>query len=103
MKSKNISIKLLEIEIIPYETLLFFDEMRECVSTSTYLKSFREDGRFDVICSGSLMRINYKDIKYGIKICNKNIGFNGKLYIFPYFLPFLLKRYLKDRISSSEK
>ena len=39
----------------------------------------------------------YKDIKYGIKLCNKNIGFNGKFYTFPYFLTFLLKRYLKER------
>lgn len=34
---------------------------------------------------------NYKDIKYGIKLCNKNIGFNGNFYTFPYFLTFLLK------------
>ena len=40
----------------------------------------------------------YKDIKYGIKLCNKNIGFNGKFYTFPYFLTFLLKRYLKEKI-----
>lgn len=39
----------------------------------------------------------YKDIKYGIKLCNKNIGFNGKFYTFPYCLAFLLKRYLKDK------
>ena len=40
---------------------------------------------------------NYKDIKYGIKLCNKNIGFNGKFYTFPYFMAFLLKRYLKNK------
>ena len=39
----------------------------------------------------------YKDIKYGIKLCNKNIGFNGKFYTFPYFLTFLLKRFLKEK------
>ena len=39
----------------------------------------------------------YKDIKYGIKVCNKNIGFNGEFYTFPYFLTFLLKRYLKEK------
>lgn len=39
----------------------------------------------------------YKDIKYGIKLGDKNIGFNGKFYTFPYFLTFLLKRYLKER------
>ena len=38
----------------------------------------------------------YKDIKYGIKLCNKNIDFNGKFYTFPYFMTFLLKRYLKE-------
>lgn len=40
---------------------------------------------------------SYGDIKYGIKLCNKNIGFNGKFYTFPYFLALLLKRYLKER------
>ncbi len=39
----------------------------------------------------------YSDIKYGIKLCNKNIEFNGKIYTFPYFLTFLLKRYLKEK------
>ena len=39
---------------------------------------------------------NYKDIKYGIKLCNKNIGFNGKFYTFPYFMTFLLKRFLRE-------
>ena len=36
----------------------------------------------------------YPDIKYGIKLCNKNIGFNGKFYTFPYFCGFLLKRFI---------
>ena len=40
---------------------------------------------------------NYKEIKYGIKLCNKNIGFNGKFYTFPYFLTFLLKRFLREK------
>ena len=37
----------------------------------------------------------FPDIKYGIKLCNKNIGFNGKFYTFPYFLTFLLKRFVR--------
>lgn len=36
----------------------------------------------------------YVDIRYGIKLANKNIGYNGKFYTFPYFLTFLLKRWL---------
>ena len=39
----------------------------------------------------------FNDIKYGIKLCNKNIGFNGKFYTFPYFMTFLLKRFLKEK------
>jgi len=39
----------------------------------------------------------FNDVKYGIKLCYKNIGFNGKFYTFPYFLTFLLKRYLKEK------
>ena len=39
----------------------------------------------------------YGDITYGIKFGNKNIGYNGKFYTFPYFLAFLLKRFLRER------
>lgn len=60
---KEITLRNPDVEIIPYETLIFFDEMQECVSTATSLKAFREDGRYDVICSGSLMGINYKKIE----------------------------------------
>ena len=42
--------------------------------------------------------VKYKksNIKYGIKLCNKNIGFNGKFYTFPYFCCFMLKKYLQN-------
>ena len=39
----------------------------------------------------------YKNIKYGVKLCNRNIGFNGKFYTFPYFMTFFLKRFLKEK------
>lgn len=47
----------------PGETLIFFDEIQKCPNCATSLKFFREDGRFDVICSGSLMGLNYKEIE----------------------------------------
>ena len=40
---------------------------------------------------------SYPDIRYGIKLCRKNIGFNGKFYTFPYFCTFLLRRWLQNR------
>ena len=60
---KEITLRLPQLEIVEYDTLIFFDEMQDCISTATSLKAFREDGRFDVICSGSLMGINYKKIE----------------------------------------
>ena len=60
---KNITLKMPELELTKGSTLIFFDEMQDCVSTATSLKAFREDGRYDVICSGSLMGINYKEIE----------------------------------------
>ena len=60
---KNITLKMPDVELKEHNTLIFFDEMQECVSTATSLKSFRQDGRYDVICSGSLMGINYKEIE----------------------------------------
>lgn len=60
---KKIILRRPEIEIIPNNILIFFDKMQECVSTATSLKALREDGRYDIICSGSLMGNNYKKIE----------------------------------------
>ena len=60
---KNISLKDTNLKFIPGETLIFFDEIQECINCATSLKSFNKDGRYDVICSGSLMGINYKEIE----------------------------------------
>lgn len=38
----------------------------------------------------------YADIHYGIKLGNRNIGYNKKFYTFPYFLTMFLKRFLKE-------
>ena len=43
-------------------TLILFDEIQEHPDIATTLKAFRIDGRFDVICSGSLLGINYRRI-----------------------------------------
>ncbi len=36
----------------------------------------------------------YGDINFGVKLCNGNVGYNGKFYTFPYFCAFLLKQFL---------
>ena len=60
---KNISLLNPDFTFIPHDTLFFFDELQACPNCATALKFFKLDGRFDVICSGSLMGINYKEIE----------------------------------------
>ena len=60
---KNISLRNPNLEFIPGNTLIFFDELQDCINCATSLKAFNQDGRYDVICSGSLMGINYNEIE----------------------------------------
>lgn len=60
---RNISFMNPDFKFVPGETLIFFDEIQDCINCATSLKSFRQDGRYDVICSGSLMGINYQEIE----------------------------------------
>lgn len=60
---RNISLINPEFQFIENETLFFFDEIQDCINCATSLKSFQIDGRYDVICSGSLMGINYQEIE----------------------------------------
>lgn len=60
---KNITLKNPRLEFIPNETLIFFDEIQKCPNAATSLKFFKLDERYDVICSGSLMGINYEEIE----------------------------------------
>lgn len=53
------------------ETLLFFDEIQDFPEIVTALKFFKEDGRYDIICSGSLLGVQYHriaSISVGYKI-----------------------------------
>lgn len=60
---KNISLINPAHKFIPGETLIFFDEIQEFPEIATSLKFFSIDGRFDIICSGSLLGINYRRIE----------------------------------------
>ena len=60
---KNISLINPNFQFIPNKTLIFFDELQDCINAATSLKAFNIDKRYDVICSGSLMGINYNEIE----------------------------------------
>ena len=50
-------------QFIAGKTVIIFDELQEFPDIATALKFFKIDGRFDIICSGSMLGINYRKIE----------------------------------------
>ena len=44
-------------QFVPGNTLIIFDEIQECANARASIKAFVEDGRYHVICTGSLLGI----------------------------------------------
>jgi predicted AAA+ superfamily ATPase len=59
---KQISLRVPNAELVRGETLIFLDEIQNCPRARTALKFLAKDRRFDVIASGSMLGINYKDV-----------------------------------------
>ncbi len=59
---KNISLIDPKLVFEPNDTVIIFDEIQEFPDIATTLKSFKIDSKYDVICSGSMLGINYKKI-----------------------------------------
>ena len=59
---KQISLRVSDAELEPGETILFLDEIQNCPRARTALKFLAIDGRFDVVASGSMLGIHYKEV-----------------------------------------
>ena len=86
---KNISRIRPDFRFIKGKTLLFFDEIQEFPDIVTSLKFFAIDGNYDVICSGSLLGIHYKDISnisvgYKTEIEMRSLDFEEFLWALGY-------------------
>jgi len=56
---KRLTANIPAVRLIPGKTLIFLDEIQKCAGARTALKFLAEDGRFDVIASGSLLGLSY--------------------------------------------
>ena len=86
---KNISRINPEFRFISGKTLLFFDEVQEFPDILTSLKFFATDKNYDVICSGSLLGIHYKEISsisvgYKTEIEMRSLDFEEFLWSLGY-------------------
>ncbi len=90
---KNISRIDPSKRFIEGETLIFFDELQEFPDIATALKFFKIDGRFDVICSGSMLGIHYR------KIESNSVGYKSDYEMFSLdFEEFLWAKGYDDNI-----
>ena len=92
----DLSAKIPNIKIIPYKTILIFDEIQECANARASLKAFVEDGRYDVIATGSLLGIRGYNKKIGQGIPT---GFEHIIYMYPLdFEEFLWSKGISDEV-----
>lgn len=59
---KKLSLHLFGVKFIEKDTLIFLDEIQECPNARTALKFLAIDNKYDVIASGSLLGISYREV-----------------------------------------
>lgn len=68
-----------EAVFVPHETCLVLDELQECPKARTALKFFKMDGRYDVICTGSLLGIS----GYREQTASIPVGYETDITMYP--------------------
>ena len=65
----NLSTLMPEAKFVPGRTCIILDEIQDCPDARTSLKSFKTDGRYDIIATGSLLGVK----GYGDKLGKNSI------------------------------
>ncbi len=87
-----------DIEIKQGKTVLFLDEIQSCPNARVALKSFAMDKRIDVIASGSLLGLYYKEIT------SYPVGYEKIIDMYPLdFEEFLWAVGIKENLISKMK
>jgi len=82
----NISFGIKDARFIPGKTCLVLDEIQDCPNARSSLKFFKLDGRYDVICTGSLLGVDgYKTKEEKAEEQNASIpvGFEEIVNMYP--------------------
>lgn len=59
----NISLYVPGVRVVPGNTLLFLDELQECPQARAAFKYLAQDGRADVVGSGSLLGMRFRELE----------------------------------------
>jgi len=84
---REMSIHFPGVRFEPKNLLIFLDEIQSCPNARVSLKSFSLDKRFDVIASGSLLGLNYKEVSsypvgYETQVEMRSLDFEEFLWAF---------------------
>ena len=82
----NMSAGIKNARFVPGKTCIIFDEIQDCANARSSLKFFKLDGRYDVICTGSLLGVNgYKTKEEEEEEQNASIpvGFEEMVNMYP--------------------
>ena len=92
----DLSALLPDARFEPKKTVIIFDEIQECANARASIKPFMEDGRYDVICTGSLLGIKGYNKKKGKGVPT---GFERIIYMKPMdFEEFLWAKGIDEKV-----
>ena len=92
----DLSAMIPDAHFVPGKTCIIFDEVQECSGARASIKSFMEDGRYDIICTGSLLGIKGYNKKSGKGI---PVGFERTVYMKPMdFEEFLWAKGISEEV-----
>ena len=82
----NISFKLFDSQFVAGKTCLILDEIQDCPRARSSLKFLCLDGRYDVLCTGSLLGVNgykTKEEEQEEREASIPVGFEEIVYMYP--------------------
>lgn len=92
----DLSALLTDARFVPYKTVIIFDEIQECANARSSIKEFVEDGRYDVIGTGSMLEIKGYNRK---KSKGVPVGFEKTVYMKPMdFEEFLWAKGIRQNV-----
>lgn len=94
----NLEVNFPNVKIEKGETLLFLDEIQACPNARVALKSFAIDGTLDVVASGSLLGLYYKEVS------SYPVGYERAIELYPLdFEEFLWGLGVNDEVIESAR
>ena len=82
----NIALGIIGTQFVSGKTCLIFDEIQDCPRARASLKFFCLDGRYDVLCTGSLLGVNgykTKEEQQEEEEASIPVGFEEIVYMYP--------------------